>query len=136
MKTIKIQIQSQIECEIEIKKDQDLYRLIVIKSASENDNGKAWHGKTHDNSKISSIERLIVQCHAQPSSPILVRILDGTIIMIKLDGQKTLTIKDIFEENSCEVILLNSIFDFCNSLIKDSNFEHHTKLWPSVFQKK
>lgn len=121
---IKIAIQSlEGNCDIEIKKNDDQYWLLIIMSKSDylKETGSVWHEKIKAEGKILEITNLIKQCHKNPSVAKMETISDGMKVdfNLKEEGVLTrLTIKNI-EKGMNEFLLMQNLFELINALIKD-----------------
>lgn len=130
---IKIQIHSlEGACDIEIKKQQEYYHLVVIMSKSHvlNEKGKAWYGKTPEEKSIQEITDLINSSYQNPSVPNSISINDGIQITFNLkeNGQEiNLVCKDI-EKGTQEFQLIHKTMALVNDLIKDPVLNSYTKI--------
>ncbi|MCE3228790.1 MAG: vinculin [Bacteroidetes bacterium] len=126
--TLKVKIEAlDYEAEIEIKKDGDLYRLIVIKSKSAyyKHNGKAWHGQTAADAQIKEITGLVEECYVAPTKTKMICILDCTVVTFLYDNDKTkinYSIKD-FEEGAKQDMLMAKLYELCNKLTGEIIFK-------------
>jgi hypothetical protein len=123
--TLKVKIESlDRDVEIEIKKDEDLYRLIVIRSKSNYDrhNGKAFKGQTSDPKDIKPITDLVEECYTAPTKTKMICILDCTVVTFhyKADNiEIKYFIKD-FEEGAKQDLLMKKLYDLCNKLCAEN----------------
>jgi len=117
------------ELEIELKKYQDLYRLLIIssKSAFNKDPGTAWHGESANQDLVEAISDLAIQCYHSPHKPTRITILDGMLLTIQYQDEETtfsLSIKE-FEEGSHEVLFLQFLLAYCKQLLHDTAFDRY-----------
>ncbi|WP_312298591.1 hypothetical protein [Chryseobacterium sp.] len=118
---IKIEIHTLAgQLDIEIKKNENSYFLLVILSASQylKENGKVWSGKIMRTEKLFEIINLIKECYRKPSVPTKITILDGTVRKINLnddESQIALHLTDI-DENTNEFRLLQNIKELVNEV--------------------
>lgn len=108
--------------DIEIKRNEDFYALLVIASKSEyfrDHNGKVWSGKIKETEKLFEIVNLIKECYRKPSVPTRITILDGRSIKINLqddESQISLRLIDI-DENTNESKLIQKIKELTIEII-------------------
>lgn len=118
---IKIEIHTLAgQLDIEIKKNENFYSLLVILSASQyfKENGTVWSGKIMKTDKLLEIVSLIKDCHKKPSAPTRITINDGRVIKINLNDdepQIVLSLIDI-DENTNEFELIQNIKEFINEV--------------------
>ncbi|WP_336716870.1 hypothetical protein [Chryseobacterium mucoviscidosis] len=111
---IKIEIHTLAgQFDIEIKKNEDFYILLVILSKSQyfQEDGRVWSGKIEETEKLFEIVNLIKECYRKPSVPTRITILDGRSIKINLkddESQIALRLVDI-DENTNESELIQKI---------------------------
>ncbi|WP_288457048.1 hypothetical protein [uncultured Chryseobacterium sp.] len=111
---IKIEIHTlDGQFDIEIKKNEDFYILLVILSKSQyfQEDGRVWSGKIEETEKLFEIVNLIKECYRKPSVPTRITILDGRSIKINLkddESQIALRLVDI-DENTNESELIQKI---------------------------
>lgn len=111
---IKIEIHTLAgQFDIEIKKNEDFYILLVILSKSQyfQEDGRVWSGKIEETEKLFEIVNLIKECYRKPSVPTRITILDGRSIKINLKddaSQIALRLVDI-DENTNESELIQKI---------------------------
>lgn len=111
---IKIEIHTLAgQLDIEIKKNEDFYILLVILSKSQyfQEDGRVWSGKIEETEKLFEIVNLIKECYRKPSVPTRITILDGRLIKINLKddaSQIALRLVDI-DENTNESELIQKI---------------------------
>ncbi|MFY7845746.1 MULTISPECIES: hypothetical protein [unclassified Chryseobacterium] len=111
---IKIEIHTLAgQLDIEIKKNEDFYILLVILSKSQyfQEDGRVWSGKIEETEKLFEIVNLIKECYRKPSVPTRITILDGRSIKINLkddESQIALRLVDI-DENTNESELIQKI---------------------------
>lgn len=127
---LKVHIQTlDHETEIELKKDQALYRLLILKSKSDYDKdpGTVWHGASSNEEPVKAINSLIMACHHVPHKPARITILDGMLVKIySRYGETELSLSiNQFAEGSNEVILLQTLFDFCKHIVQDEAFDRY-----------
>lgn len=120
------------KCEFEIKRNNEKYILLVLKSKSDfdRDNGKIWHAQTKDEKYVDDIQSLIKYCYENPSKPKRITILDGIYIVFEYtfsENKIKLIIKDHFEKGSKEVILMCKFLAFTDILINDADFKNYLK---------
>lgn len=120
---IKIEIHTlDGQFDIEIKRNEDFYILLVIASKSEyfrDHNGKVWSGKILETKKLFEITNLIKECYRNPSVPTRITILDGRSIKINLqddESQISLRLIDI-DENTNESKLIQKIKELTIEII-------------------
>jgi hypothetical protein len=111
---IKIEIHTLAgQLDIEIKKNEDFYILLVILSKSQyfQEDGRVWSGKIEETEKLFEIVNLIKDCYIKPSVPTRITINDGRLIKISLkdeESQIALRLVDI-DENTNESELIQKI---------------------------
>ncbi|REC51359.1 MULTISPECIES: hypothetical protein [Chryseobacterium] len=111
---IKIEIHTLAgQFDIEIKKNEDFYILLVILSKSQyfQEDGRVWSGKIEETEKLFEIVNLIKECYRKPSVPTRITILDGRSIKINLkddESQIALRLVDI-DKNTNESELIQKI---------------------------
>ncbi|BEV04515.1 hypothetical protein [Chryseobacterium gambrini] len=111
---IKIEIHTLAgQLDIEIKKNEDFYILLVILSKSQyfQEDGRVWSGKIEETEKLFEIVNLIKECYIKPSVPTRITINDGRLIKINLkddESQITLRLVDI-DKNTNESELIQKI---------------------------
>ena len=111
---IKIEIHTLAgQLDIEIKKNEDFYILLVIlyKSQYFQEDGRVWSGKIEETEKLFEIVNLIKDCYIKPSVPTRITINDGRLIKISLkdeESQIALRLVDI-DENTNESELIQKI---------------------------
>lgn len=111
---IKIEIHTLAgQLDIEIKKNEDFYILLVILSKSQyfQEDGRVWSGKIEETEKLFEIVNLIKECYIKPSVPTRITILDGRSIKINLkydESQIALRLVNI-DENTNESELIQKI---------------------------
>ncbi|OVE59934.1 hypothetical protein [Chryseobacterium mucoviscidosis] len=111
---IKIEIHTlDGQFDIEIKKNEDFYILLVILSKSQyfQEDGRVWSGKIEETEKLFEIVNLIKECYRKPSVPTRITILDGRSIKINLkddESQIALRLVDI-DKNTNESELIQKI---------------------------
>ncbi|HAO05712.1 MAG TPA: hypothetical protein DCQ50_01750 [Chryseobacterium sp.] len=111
---IKIEIHTlDGQFDIEIKKNEDFYILLVILSKSQyfQEDGRVWSGKIEETEKLFEIVNLIKECYRKPSVPTRITILDGRLIKINLkddESQIALRLVDI-DKNTNESELIQKI---------------------------
>jgi len=118
------------ELDIEIKKNDHHYNLIVIMSKSDyfQEEGRAWHKQIDDSQTINKIVNLIKACHTDPSIPNGITINDGIFRKISLDDDTVaihLVLKDSYHTESHESELIRTIFEYANQLIQDPLLEKY-----------
>ncbi len=127
---LKVQIHSlDCELEIELKKHQDLYRLLIISSKSDfnKDPGTVWHGESDNQELVEALSHLATQCYRSPHKPAHIAILDGMHVSLHYLHEETaftLSIKT-FEEGSTEALLLRSLLAYCKQLLHDDTFDRY-----------
>ncbi len=127
---LKVQIQTLTdELEIELKTDQDLYRLLIISSKSDfnKDPGRAWHGASANRELVEALSHLITQCYHSPHQPTHITILDGMHVRLHYAHNATaftLSLND-FEEGSNEALLIRSLLACCKQLLHDDSFDRY-----------
>lgn len=125
---LKVQIHTlETKLEIELKKHESLYRLLIIRSKSDfnKDPGTVWHGESANQELVEAIRRLAIQCYHSPHKPTRITILDGMLVKFHYLHEETaftLSIKE-FEEGSLEALLLQSLLAYCKQLLHDDAFE-------------
>ncbi|MCI3938321.1 hypothetical protein MQX03_14045 [Chryseobacterium aahli] len=118
---IKIEIHTLAgQLDIEIKKNESFYSLLIILSTSQyfNENGRVWSEKIMKTEKLLEIVSLIKDCHKKPSVPTRITINDGRVIKINLNDdepQIVLSLIDI-NENTNEFELIQNIKEFINEV--------------------
>ncbi|MEO4005058.1 hypothetical protein [Flavobacterium sp. CAU 1735] len=120
------------ELDIEIKKNDNQYDLIVIMSKSDyfQEKGRVWHKQIDDNQTINKIVNLIKACHTNPSVPNGITINDGIVRKICLDDDTVaihLVLKDSYHEKTNESELIESIFEYICECIQDPILEKYTR---------
>ncbi len=111
---IKIEIHTLAgQFDIEIKKNEDFYILLVILSKSQyfQEDGRVWSGKIEETEKLFEIVNLIKECYRKPSVPTRITINDGRLIKINLkddESQIALRLVDI-DKNTNESELIQKI---------------------------
>ncbi|MBL7880827.1 MAG: hypothetical protein JNN23_13385 [Chryseobacterium gambrini] len=111
---IKIEIHTLAgQLDIEIKKNEDFYILLVILSKSQyfQEDGRVWSGKIEETEKLFEIVNLIKECYRKPSVPTRITINDGRLIKINLkddESQIALRLVDI-DKNTNESELIQKI---------------------------
>lgn len=111
---IKIEIHTLAgQFDIEIKKNEDFYILLVILSKSQyfQEDGRVWSGKIEETEKLFEIVNLIKECYRKPSVPTRITINDGRSIKINLKDDESkiaLRLVDI-DENTNESELIQKI---------------------------
>lgn len=111
---IKIEIHTLAgQLDIEIKKNEDFYILLVILSKSQyfQEDGRVWSGKIEETEKLFEIVNLIKECYRKPSVPTRITINDGRLIKINLkddESQISLHLIDI-DKNTNESELIQKI---------------------------
>jgi hypothetical protein len=136
---LKVQIHTlDNEVEIELKKDQDVYRLLIIKSRNEfhKDPGAVWHGESSNEELIESICNLVTACYRAPHRPIRITILDGMLMSIHYRRGETelrLSIKE-FEGDTNELLLLQTLLIFCKQVVQDETFDRYAATLDSYFR--
>ncbi|MDO3425916.1 hypothetical protein QWT87_13530 [Chryseobacterium sp. APV1] len=119
---IKIEIHTlDGQFDIEIKKNEDFYILLVILSKSQyfQEDGRVWSGKIEETEKLFEIVNLIKECYRKPSVPTRITILDGRSIKINLkddESQIALRLVDI-DENTNESELIQKIKELTIEII-------------------
>ncbi len=127
---VKVQIHTlDHELEIELKKYQDLYRLLIISSKSDfnKDPGTAWHGESANRELVETLSHLAIQCYRSPHQPTHITILDGMLVKLYYLNEETefqLSI-NTFEEGSNETLLLRSLLAYCKQLLHDDTFDRY-----------
>lgn len=127
---LKIQIHTlDLGLEIELKRYQDLYRLLIISSKSDfnKDPGTAWHGESANQEPVETISRLAIQCYRSPDKPAHITILDGMLVKLRYLDEETEFQLSIytFEEGSNEALLLRSLLAYCKQLLHDDTFDRY-----------
>ena len=121
------------ELDIEIKKNDNHYNLIVIMSKSEyfQENGRSWHKKIEDNQTIIKIADLIKACYTTPSIPEGITINDGIIRKISLQDTVPihLVLQDSYYADTNESELMKSIFEYVCELIQDPVLEKYINVF-------
>lgn len=120
--------------EIEIKKNINYFSLMVIISKSETfkENGRAWSGKINEEEKVIEIVNLIKECYKNPNVPIAFTINDGRWVRISLkeDAADTnLEIKHSYAEEHTEHQLIERIFYLINEIIQDKTLKEYTLIF-------
>jgi hypothetical protein len=121
---IKIEIHTLAgQFDIEIKRNEDFYILLVILSKSQyfQEDGRVWNGKIEETEKLFEIVNLIKECYRNPSVPTRITISDGRLIKINLrddESQIALRLIDI-DENTNEFELIQKIKEFTNEVTGD-----------------
>lgn len=122
---IKIEIHTLAgQLDLEIKKNEDFYILLVILSKSQyfQEDGRVWSGKILETEKLFEITNLIKECYRNPSVPTRITILDGRLIKINLkddESQIALRLVDI-DENTNESELIQKIKEITNEVIANN----------------
>lgn len=111
------------ELDIEIKKSEAQYHLLVILSKSEyfKEAGRAWHSKTIEDKKVQELADLIRESYKKPSLPKRITINDGMHVRISLIEDSTdihLFLKE-FEDGMIEDKLIKKTLQFVNELVQD-----------------
>lgn len=120
--------------EIEIKKNINYFSLMVIISKSETfkENGRAWGKKINEEEKVIEIVNLIKECHKNPNVPLAFTINDGRWVRISLkeDAADTnLEIKHSYAEEHTEHQLIERIFYLINEIIQDKTLKEYTLIF-------
>lgn len=115
------------QAEIELKKDRDLYRLLIITSKHAHDPGRVWHGECHDESAVQQIGLLISSCVDFPHQPSHIIILDGMEVNMRYrhDGTELSLKLNHFEEGSNEALLLQRVLALCRQTVQDEAFDRY-----------
>lgn len=118
---IKIEIDTLAgELDIEIKRNENFYSLLIILSTSQyfNENGRVWNGKIMKTEKLFEIVNLIKECHKKPSLPTSITINDGRVIKINLNDNESQIVLSLIniDENTNEFELIQSIKAFINEV--------------------
>jgi hypothetical protein len=135
---IKIQIDILDGClEIEIKKNINYYSLIVIISKSETfkENGRAWSGEINEEKKVIEIVNLIKECYNNPAVPIAFTINDGRRVKIRLEEDAAdinLDIKHSYAEEHGEHLLVEKIFYLINEIIQDQTLKEYSLIFGDI----
>lgn len=121
------------QLDIEIKKNDEGYLLLVIMSQSDyfKEKGRVWKGTTIDGQKVKEMLDLIRGCSLNPSIPMKKTVNDGMMIKIKAkeeDSEIELIIRDI-EEGMLEYELLQRVFQFVNALVQDNRLKKYTVIF-------
>lgn len=108
------------QLDIEIKRNENFYVLIVIISKSQyiKENGRVWSGKIIETERLFEIVNLIKKCYKIPPIPTTITINDGKLIKINLYNdqlQVSLNLIDI-EKNTNEFELIQEIKKFTNEV--------------------
>lgn len=119
---IKIEIHTLTgELDIEIKRNENFYSLLIILSSSQyfNENGRVWNGKIMKTEKLFKIVNLIMECHRKPSLPTRITINDGRVIKINLNDDKSQIVLSLINiaENTNESKLIQKIKELTNEII-------------------
>lgn len=120
---IKIEIHTlDRQFDIEIKRNENFYVLLVIASKSQyfNENGRVWNGKIMKTEKLFEIVSLIKECYQKPSLPTSITINDGRVIKIKLNDNESQTIVlnlINIDENTNEFELIQKIKELTHEII-------------------
>lgn len=120
---IKIEIHTlDGQFDIEIKRNENFYVLLVILSTSQyfNENGRVWNGKIMKTEKLFKIVSLIKECYKKPSLPTSITINDGRIIKINLNDNESQTIVlnlINIDENTNEFELIQKIKELTHEII-------------------
>lgn len=120
---IKIEIHTlDGQFDIEIKRNENFYALLVITSKSQyfNENGRVWNGKIMKTEKLFEIVSLIKECYKKPSLPTSITINDGRVIKINLNDNESQTIVlnlISIDENTNEFELIRNIKELTNEII-------------------
>ncbi|MGH1517642.1 hypothetical protein [Chryseobacterium sp. JK1] len=132
---IKIGIHILDAClDIEIKKNNEHYSLIVMISKSETykEKGRGWGGKIDNKEKISEIVNLIKECYENPSIPTAFTINDGRLVTMTLkEDAKDLNLNLVhrYAEEYNEYQLVKNILHLINETIQDKSLEEYTLLF-------
>lgn len=137
---IKVKISAlDAETEIEIKKDADSFRLIVIASVSpyHKEKGTAWHGVIGDEQALKEIVSLITDACRHPSKTEQITILDGISIHVNYQNEtETLDFKfKDYNLDSNEDRLLKKLFELCNQTCGDEKLRKNLLIFED-FEKK
>jgi len=122
---IKIEIHTlDGQFDIEIKRNENFYVLLVILSTSQyfNENGRVWNGKIMKTEKLFKIVSLIKECYKKPSLPTSITINDGRVIKINLNDNESQTIVlnlINIDENTNEFELIQKIKELTNEIISN-----------------
>lgn len=116
---IKIEIHTLAgQLDIEIKRNENIYFLLVIVSTSPyfKEKGRVWSDKILQTEKLPEIISLIKECYRKPSVPTKITILDGTLRKISFnDGESQIALHLIdIDDNTNESELLQSIKELVN----------------------
>lgn len=120
---IKIEIHTlDGQFDIEIKRNENFYILLVILSTSQyfNENGRVWNGKIMKTEKLFKIVSLIKECYKKPSLPTSITINDGRIIKINLNDNESQTIVlnlINIDKNTNEFELIQKIKELTHEII-------------------
>lgn len=111
---IKIEIHTLTgELDIEIKRNENFYSLLIILSASQyfNENGRIWNGKIMKTEKLFEIVSLIKECYKKPSLPTSITINDGRVIKINLNDNESQIVLSLIniDKNTNEFELIQKI---------------------------
>jgi hypothetical protein len=119
------------QLDIEIKKNDDQFVLLVILSKSEyfREKGRVWTAKTADEEKVLEIVNMIKECYVNPSIPKMITINDGIHIKIDLQVEETKInfIIEELEEGTKEFDFRKKIFTFINELVQDTDLENYSR---------
>ncbi|MFZ4929042.1 hypothetical protein [Chryseobacterium sp. Mn2064] len=132
---IKIEIHILDGClDIEIKNNNEHYSLIVIISKSETykEKGRAWSDIIDNKEKISEIVNLIKESHENPSIPTAFTINDGRSVTVSLkEDAKDLNLNLVhcYAEEHNEYQLVNNILHLINETIQDKILDGYTLLF-------
>lgn len=127
------------ETEIEIKKEGDSFKLIVLASASpyHKEKGTAWHGAIADGQAVKEIDSLITGAYRNPSKTEQITILDGISIHVNYQNEtETLDFKfKDYNLDSNEDQLLKKLFKLCNQTCGDEKLRKNLLLFESFGKK-
>jgi hypothetical protein len=119
------------QLDIEIKKNDDQFVLLVILSKSEyfREKGRVWTAKTADEEKVLEIVNMIKECYVNPSIPKMITINDGIHSKIDLQVEETKInfIIEELEEGTKEFDFRKKIFTFINELVQDTDLEYYSR---------
>ncbi|VXC10854.1 MULTISPECIES: hypothetical protein [Chryseobacterium] len=119
---IKIEIHTLTgELDIEIKRNENFYSLLIILSTSQyfNENGRVWNGKIMKTEKLFEIVSLIKECYKKPSLPTSITINDGRVIKINLNDNESQIVLSLIniDKNTNEFELIQKIKELTNEII-------------------